>query len=137
MRISAVKRLLRTDLAGAPPGPWLDSLLSHLNTALEGLLRAVEGQLTVQDNLQGFYVDLDVHTRADYTSDGWDTVRFDVPWKARNVQIAQLTQVESNYTPVREPTSVDWIQLNGQVQVRWIAGLADSKRYAVRLLVLA
>jgi hypothetical protein len=139
MRVNEIKRLLRSALPNAPQGPqaaWIDTLLDHFNSAVEAALRALQGQLTVGDNLQGRYLDLDIRTRSDYGTGGWDTVRATIPFRARAAMIAQLVQVESVYTPVTEALGVSWRQDGETLLVEWVAGLAASKRYNLRLLVL-
>ena len=134
MRVPRIDRILKQDLPEAPG--WVDRLLDPLNRFIESIGSAVGGRLTIGDNLTGLYHEAQFTTLAGYSGGSWTAYAFPVPFTARWVQIAQLEQIATSYTPVTAATHVDWLQLDGRVQVRFVAGLANSTTYRLRLVVL-
>jgi hypothetical protein len=132
MRVPEANRVLARDVPGAPG--WLTRLLDPLNRSLSAFGKALNGQLIVGENVTGFYADVPFTTRADYPV--WDTLLVACPFRARAALIARLEQVAPVYTPIASATSLDWILLDGLVQVRGVAGLTASTPYVLTLLVL-
>jgi len=55
VKLDPVKRVVREDLADAPKGEWLDTLLTTQNQQSESVIQALRGNLTVVDNMTDWF----------------------------------------------------------------------------------
>ncbi len=55
MKIDPVRRVAREDLADAPKGEWLDTMLTTQNQQSESVIQALRGNLNVADNMTDWF----------------------------------------------------------------------------------
>lgn len=136
MKIPGFRMLTREDLKGAPN--WIDNLIYPLNSCMQGVHQALNGNLSFGDNVLGSIKTITFKTRADYTVYGWDAINLTNPLnkKVDAVLIGQIQKVADTYQPIYQPTSLDWIQLNTNITINYITGLDDSSSYVVKLVIL-
>lgn len=132
MRLSTQKRILREDLKEAPG--WIDGLIDPLNNFMESVYNALNSNLSIGENIMGFYQDVVYKTPSTYPV--MDTVKFinrlKVP--AKNVQIAQVYE-KNTYIPAEGPCFAPWIENSGTIFIYPVTGLVANKIYIVRFLI--
>lgn len=138
-KLPSVKRLVREDIPNAPE--WIDTLIDPLNTFMEEVYYALDRDLTLNENIIGGVSTIQFKTRSDYTTavdplDGWEIQKlFDpISVKPEFVGIGQITD-RDEFTIITAPVSLSWDWLDGEVRIKYIAGLTDSKRYEIKLLI--
>lgn len=136
MRLPSFKRLSREDMKEAPD--WIQNLIFPLNSFMDTIYAVTSGQLTFGDNMMGQFRNLNFKTLATYTTHSWTPIVFPNPLnkKVEGIMVVQASKVADNYQPIYNPVSVDWIQLNSNIQINYIAGLDNSSSYNVRILIL-
>lgn len=135
-KLPSVNKIAKEALKDAPS--WVDGLIGPINSFFETIYYAFNKNLTFDDNFIAQTVELTFTTPADYISaQGFPELNFKRSFfpKAQGLMIMSITQVEDNYTPITSATSIQWQDLNGTIQIYFVAGLANSKTYKIRLLL--
>lgn len=111
--------------------------MSDISDYLNSFLRSTSICLTKginEENLDVQYKELTFTTDAAYTSGTWTIIR--IPWetktKPKSVIIAQINQTDDT---IEAATSVTWMHDGNEVLINFIAGLANSKIYNLRLRI--
>lgn len=128
-----VRRINRSDFKGADPN--LIRLISVLNSVIDTLY-TLSTSITFRENVASDEHERTFTTAADYVAEGsFEPIVFKLRRtdRARCVQVCQLRLVADNDPVQTGAVSLDWIQVQDEIRVRHIAGLADSTRYFVRL----
>ena len=138
MKLPELTRLTREDFSDVE-GDWVDKLISAMNSFQEQVYFGLNKNLTLSDNVVSQFKELEFTTASDYeTLNTW----VDIKWshgmteKPRAVLIAQLAEKSGNYIKNTTPVSLNWYLNNDSIVVYFIAGLANSKTYKARFLVL-
>lgn len=95
------------------------------------------GQLTHTENIRCQFKELTFTTSPDYSTNEWATIQFPYDFKDKplEVVISQINKTDINQ-PIYDPVSVNWVWNNGNIEIRWIAGLEDETTYTVRFKVI-
>tara|TARA_Y100001963_G_C6501302_1_gene317981 strand:- start:111 stop:539 length:429 start_codon:yes stop_codon:yes gene_type:complete len=135
-----VKRISREDLPEAPD--WTEKLIYPINLFFESVYRALNGSLTVPDNIAGQIKEISFQVRSDYNgtdTSKWDTLSFQssLKTKAKGLLVFQLLRVEdsSSFTPIASGVFVDWEDENRTIKINYMTGLTASKKYSLRLKI--
>lgn len=133
MALPSLKRISRSDLKDAPG--WIDGLIVPLNSFMDTVFSLLNGRLTFQENFRSTIRAARITTPATYSSGDFDETRFltGLPVKATGVLLLQITADDG--AAITAATSIDWIERNGEIRVRHVAGLADSTKYSATFLV--
>lgn len=130
---------MREDIPNAPE--WIDALINPLNTFMEEVYFALDRDLELETNVKGAIRTITFTTRSDYSTanpatNGWIIQKINDPIgrKPECVAIGQVTDKDS-FSVVTDPVSCNWDYLNGVVRINYIAGLADSTKYEIKLLI--
>lgn len=136
-RLPNVRRLSRDSVRGAPA--WFEPALRFINTFADGVYRALDRGLTFQENFVATIRELEFETASDYTSaDTWTEQRFQTGLRVRAMGVVplQIQELANNEPVVMGAVTLDWTERDGQIVIRWVTGLEDSKRYRLRVLVV-
>lgn len=120
---------------------WFGRYLDEFNQFVEDLQRLLTKRLTIADNLKAQVKEITFETSASYdgTAANFTPFSFDKEMvdKAQGVVILQAALLDDgNYTPIEGAVHIDWRDVNGQIRVGLVTGLAPSKRYQLRLMVV-
>lgn len=129
---------IRTDLQDVPNAPpWFSRFLSIQNTFNQAVYEASAGQLTFGENVRCIIKELPFTTMTTYSSDGWDDITFPntLRTRATGLTLMQLYRPD-DYDIIYDPTRVDWIDLNGEIVIRWVSGLENDTNYVMRVMVI-
>lgn len=136
MKLPQVQRILREDIPEAPS--WIAKLLSPLNIFIDALYSGLNKNITHDENIDCQFRDLGFTTLSTYTSYDWDVISFTrtTKNKAKGVILLDI-RVDSDYfSPITSATSLSWQEVNGKIQIEYIAGLANSTTYTGKVLVI-
>lgn len=144
-----VRRILKEDLqrdAKDPLPDWLDALIYVFNLLLDQIVAALARSLTFTENMRAQVVEIRFNTGASYSANEftvqkikWDFAKAGVkPSGVITLQtlLVKQDQAQVIYTPIYAATQCDWLYNEGQVEIRYISGLANDCQYLVRLLLI-
>lgn len=134
--LPTTKRISVEDVKDAPK--WFIAPLSQINTFFSAFYDAVNGQLTFVDNINAQRREIKFTTLSDYTSDNFVQLSFPnlLRRKAEGLLLMQITEQAENYTPIREAVSLDWRDLDGEIVINHVSGLANSTTYILKVMVI-
>lgn len=136
-KLPSQKRISREDLSEADS--WIVRLLNPLNSFMESIYYALNRNLTFKDNIQSRVYEFSFSTASDYTSNNTFSeinVSKGFKEKANGVLILQIYEKDKQYDPITESISIDWIEINQNIRIKFISGLDDSKNYVCRILII-
>jgi len=139
-KLPSIRRISREDLSDAPA--WIDKLLVPLNQFIEQVYLGLNKQLTFEDNFVAQYKTLAFRTSAAYgtapLADNFDTISIGLTLgrKVRGILLIDLKVKGASQTVLTSPSGVDWIENNGQAQIRYITGLAPQTDYIFSVLII-
>lgn len=138
MKLPSFNRILREDLKEAPT--WVDKIIYPVNSFFENIYHALNKGLTFEENIASQIKELSFTTSSGYngTVAQWRVINFTslLKKRAKGLIILQLSQVEAVYTPIEDDVSMDWQDVNGDIQIGLIRGLTASKSYQLRVLLI-
>ncbi len=136
--LPSIKLISREDLKEAPS--WIERLLSPLNSFMAAVYENLNRGLTFRQNIRCNIKEVRFATPSNYVAaSGFTEIVFatGLRVKADGVILLQLYQTDVARTEfITLATSFDWIELEGEIHVRFIAGLDDSHSYFARFLVI-
>jgi hypothetical protein len=119
---------------------WIGNLLYPLNNFFETVYNIFNKNLTFEDNFQSFTKNLQFSTNSSYTTGIWDVISIAIPDTFKNrvsgVIMLQFGPQDTSLTADIQGIYLSWVEDNGQLQINWIGGLADSTIYNMRILVV-
>lgn len=144
MKLPIQKKILREDVKEAPP--WVDKLLYPINSFFETVFSGLSKNLTFSENIACQIKEIEFNTTGTYdgTAANWVNLKFNktIKTKAQGVWLLQIIDLGnigtplSSYRPIEGDVCIDWMEDNGQIIIGLIRGLAASKTYSVRFLVM-
>ena len=135
-KLPSINKIVKESIKDAPG--WVDGLIGPINSFFETIYYAFNKNLTFEDNFVAQIVELTFTTGGTYFSgDVFPEVSFKrtIFNRAQGLMIMSIIQVENNYTPITGGTSLQWEDMNGNIKIYYVSGLADSKTYKMRLLL--
>lgn len=132
MRLPTTKKILREDLKDAPA--WVSGIIDPINSFMETVYQALNKNITFSENIRSYTKDLTYITPAGYPTMDDIEIANELKVKATMVLVVQAYE-KANYTPAVGPVYVPWVEMNGQLVIKPITGLAASKTYIIRILV--
>ncbi len=135
-KLSAVSKIRREDLPEAPA--WFGRFLATINSFFENVVLALSGRLTFADNIQSQTKVLGFTTPSTYESaNDFTTLKFQstLPVKAQALLILQIQKDDDITDSIFEGVTPHWFQVELEINISHISGLADSTDYTVRLLL--
>lgn len=134
-KLPEFKRVSREDLKDAPD--WVEGLIGPLNSFMDSVTRGLNKNITFQENIRGAIKDLEFTTSSTYNTGTFTPVTFTYGGGAlrpQGVVILQLRQ--ENGAIIKTAISLSWSESNGSISIDYVAGLANSTRYFLRVLVV-
>lgn len=129
---------IRTSVEDVREAPaWFNKFLGIQNTFNQAVYEASVGQLTFGENIKCIIKELPFITLSTYSSDEWDDITFPntLRTKATGLQLMQLYRPD-DYEIIYDPTRVDWLDVNGEIVIRWVSGLENATNYVMRVMVI-
>jgi hypothetical protein len=139
VKLPIFRRINREDLKEAPD--WIGNLLYPLNNVFETVYNTLNRNITFQDNFLSFQRTIDFTTSQYYCLNGtWEPLVFAIPdsfrVKISGVIILSLRPTDINALACSDATSLTWLEDNRTVSIDWIAGLEESTKYSLTVLVV-
>lgn len=122
-KLPTLKRLNRDDIKGAPG--WANVLLTTINSFMDYVFKALDKDLTFEDNFSGTIVTLE------YT--GGDTLTVGSPLNRPVVGILLLSIQGEGLTAAN---SVQWRQIGQDIEITSVPGTTNGNVYSVKLLIV-
>lgn len=137
MKLPQIQRILREDLREAPS--WIDKLLNPLNQFLDTMYGGLNKNITLTENIDCQERVFTFTTKIDYVANNtFDEIQFrrTTKNKAKGVILADIRIQDAYYRPILNATSIQWVEIEGTIIVKYIAGLDDSTSYRIYLLII-
>lgn len=125
-------RITREDLREAPG--WIERLLLVLNDFMRDVFNALNGTLTIGDNVRGEFKTFQLKAGA-AAADNTLTFTTGVP-RPRHVAVSQVSQADNPYAAVASAVYASWRFEDRKVIINAITGLTSGTTYDVTVLVL-
>ena len=116
---------------------WIGNLLSPLSSILSQLLIALQGNLTIGDNLIGVVSSKQFTTGAAYTTGTFTPIR--IYWAPGNQNLPQTVLVgrvfvpSSQAAPLNAIAAHNWVYepQSQSIVINYVAGLANNSTYTI------
>mgnify|MGYP003136564022 FL=1 len=135
-----IRRISKEDLHEAPE--WVEKLIYPINLFFDSVYRALNGRLTLSDNILGKQKETTFQVQAAYDgtdTDKWDVIKFqsELGSRAKGVYLMQITEQSDtgNFVPIGKSVFIDWEDENGTIKINYITGLTASKKYQLRVRI--
>ena len=118
---------------------WISNLLSPLNSVFSQVLLALQGNLTIGDNLIGVVATYTFTTSSTYSTGSFTPIR--VYWTPGNQNLPQTVIVgrvavpSTQAAPLTAVAAHNWVYdyTSQSITINYVAGLANSSTYTVTL----
>jgi hypothetical protein len=132
--LPTLTRIQKEDLGKDAP-EWINGILSVMNQFMEEIYQSYNRNLTIPENVAGQIKTIDIATTNNYTSGNFAEIRFSSELKRRMTILLIGQVVQSDDPTVKyDYCFPSWEDNNGTIVVRYISGLADSKKYKITFL---
>ena len=134
---------MKEDFKGVPS--WIDRVIYSFNKLLDGFQNILNNGLSFQDNVRCMVRKFSFETGASYTANDFTTQQLKWSyaetrptglWIVSTVLVSVNGTRVSVFTPLYTAVSCDWVYQDGQIEIRYIAGLANSCAYEVTVIVI-
>ena len=134
--LPTLTRIQKDDLGKDAPA-WIDGILTVINQFMEEIYQSYNRNLTIPENVAGQIKTLDVVTDTNYSTGTFTQIKFSSELK-RRMTILLIGQVVQSDDPTTKYNYCfpSWEDSNGTIVVRYISGLANSKKYKITFLGL-
>lgn len=134
MRLPSQKKVLKEDMKGSET--WINPMIDTVNSFMESVYQALNKNITFQENVSSFIREFTYTTVSTYPTDQ-PVIQFQNQLRTKPIGVFVLQAYDrSNYVPAPGPVYVPWVDVDGAINVSTITGLAASKSYTVRLLIV-
>lgn len=135
MRLPNIQKILRQDVAEAPD--WVLKIIGPINGFFEEIYVGLNRNITLRENVACYIVDVQFDTSSTYPS---AFTSITIPSKLRTVAegviILKISEKAENLTLITTATSLQWSAVEGGVRIDLVAGLAVSKTYNMRVMIV-
>lgn len=137
-KLPSVKTLLVEDISKEAPA-WFQNFLIPLNSFMSSVYYALDRDLTFTENIASSIKEISFTTKSNYATSpptNWDVVKIANPLKKRpiGVCIANISN-ETSSSVITSAVSLNWTYNNGYVEILYVAGLGNSIKYKITLLI--
>jgi len=139
-KLPSINSLRKEDMPNSPD--WIDPLLTQLNSFMGSVYRALDNDITVNDNIAASLKQISFTTRSDYTSaspveNGFEVQKIANPLRKKPVGVMLVKTVDlTHYKTITNPVNIYWDFLDGYINVKYVTGLIDSNKYELNLLII-
>lgn len=132
--LPTLTRIQKDDLGNNVPD-YIGNILSVVNQFMEEIYNSYNKNLTLNDNISSQIKTLDITTDANYTTGTFTEIKFTSDLKNR-MSILLIGQVIQQDDPSTKYNYCfpSWLDNNGLITIRYISGLANSKKYKITFL---
>jgi len=134
MRLPNVQKILRQDVADAPD--WIVKVIEPFNQFFQDIYIGLSKDITFSENIASRIVEVSFLTLSTYPV----FTPINLPHQLRTipegVMIMRIFEKTANNTPITNAVSLDWQHLSENVRINHVAGLAASKAYTMKLLII-
>jgi len=137
MKLPQIQRILREDLREAPG--WIDKLLNPLNQFLDSVYGGLNKNITIAENIDCQERTINFKTASDYVANNtFQEISFRRATrnKAKGVLLGNIQIQDAYYRPILNAVSLQWVEIEGIIYIKYIAGLEDSTNYRVYVIVI-
>ena len=135
MRLPNIQKILRQDVSEAPD--WILKVIGPINGFFEEVYAGLNRNITLRENIACNIADVQFSTSSAYPS-AFTTCT--LPSKLRTVPegvlILKISEKADNMTLIADPVSLQWSPVEGGVRIDMVNGLAVSKTYNMRVLIV-
>ena len=135
-----IRRISKEDLQEAPD--WGEKLIYPINLFFDSVYRALNGRLTLSDNILGKQKETTFQVQSAYDgtdTDKWDVIKFqsELGSRVKGLYLMQITEQSGtgNFVPIGKSVFIDWEDENGTIKINYITGLTASKKYQLRVRI--
>lgn len=132
MKAPDIRKLMRDDI-DLKTDQGIDQLFNILNIFNEQVSLALDGNLTLGENVTGKVLEASFTTGASF-------VPFTVPVSGSTISSVSIGFIQNVDNPseviTNAVTLTSWTQLSKQLKINYVTGLAANTRYKIRLLIL-
>jgi hypothetical protein len=118
---------------------WAKLMIDILNPFIRDVFGALSAQLTFGDNFRNAIREFTFDTASNYASPtfAWTEIRFahGLKTKAIGCRILQINEVGDNRPVITSAVDLNWIEIDSEIRIRYVAGLANDKKYTMRVQV--
>jgi hypothetical protein len=133
-KLPDLKRILREDVSEAPD--WITQLIYPVNSFNQSVYQSLNKQLTFRENIASSIRTVEFTTPSTYPTD-FTTIRISsgIPTTAEGVVMLQLRIKSDNYMNITTSPFINWVDINREINITHISGLAASTTYQLRVLI--
>lgn len=114
------------------------ALVSQLNSTQSTLYSALQGRLTLADNITSQQQTIQFTSSATYSSaNTFTTLQFNrsIPYRMTNLILTQIINTNTPYAPIINPIVLtSWQDVNGVINIYFLSGLLNSTPYQLTVL---
>lgn len=131
-----VKQIRLEDL-GAKVPEWVSNLLTPLNSFMESVYTILNKNISF-DNLNCKVFKYTFTTDSGYTGGTWSNITFQSGIIGKTTGVILLSAVNMTNTSSVSllSKSIEWTEQENNIVVKYIAGLANSTKYNITLLII-
>lgn len=135
-RLPSSVRTNNEDVKGAEP--WFFRFLSIQNTVNQALYEALDGHVTFTENIQCQIKEMTFTTLSTYSAGDFTNISFLklLKVKAMGFFLLQIYKFDNQDVSLKNGVSADWLDVNGNIIIRYISGLEDETKYFFRAMVI-
>lgn len=135
-KLPSIKRVLREDVKEAPN--WIERILLPMNTFFESVYQALNKNITFTENIACQVKDIKFTTSSTYSSGDFEPLKFvsTLRVKASGLILLQIFEDAGSYVPMTQGVHLDWVEINGTININHISGLDNSKTYYLKVLLI-
>lgn len=114
------------------------ALVAQLNSTQGTLYAALQGRLTLADNITSQQQTINFTSSGAYsTTNAFTTLTFNrsIPYRMTNLILTQVINTNSPYAPIIIPIVLtSWQDVNGVINIYFLSGLLNSTPYQITVL---
>jgi hypothetical protein len=132
------------------PGGWIERLLTPINLFFESMTSALNKNLTFSENIRCTIREITFTTSAAYVTPStsavvgsssalFSTLKFatGLNTKAQGILLIYCKDTTNSvYMTIPDGVYVDWLEINGNIEINYIAGLTKSRTYTIKVMVI-
>jgi hypothetical protein len=132
--LPTLTRIQKEDLGQNVPN-YIGNILAVMNQFMEEIYNSYNKNITLNDNISSQIKTLDIATVSTYSTGTFTEIKFSSSLKNR-MSILLIGQVIQEDDPSVKYNYCfpSWVDNNGLITIRYISGLANSKKYKITFL---
>lgn len=133
--LPAIKKITRADLGKDAPD-WIDNLLQPLNAFIEQIYTSFNRNITLPENVASQIISVEINTTANYSTGEFPSINFKRTLAKKTNLLLIGKAVESQNSLFLTGVFPTWDDNNGNISIKYISGLSNSKTYNFTFLLI-